>query len=49
MWVKNNKAIMVDGGYGAIPDDILIPYVFTSESLIQLGDGSWCKIKGFGQ
>lgn len=46
LWVKNNKAIMVDGGYGAIPDDILIPYAcLRQESLIQLGDGSWCKIK----
>lgn len=26
LWVKNNKAAMLDGGYGAIPDDILIPY-----------------------
>lgn len=26
LWVKHNKALMVDGGYGAIPDDILIPY-----------------------
>ena len=26
LWVKQNKALMVDGGYGAIPDDILIPY-----------------------
>lgn len=26
LWVKKNKALMVDGGYGAIPDDILILY-----------------------
>jgi len=26
LWVKQNKALMEDGGYGAIPDDILIPY-----------------------
>lgn len=26
LWVKHNKALMADGGYGAIPDDILIPY-----------------------
>jgi len=26
LWVKQNRALMVDGGYGAIPDDILIPY-----------------------
>jgi DNA polymerase I-like protein with 3'-5' exonuclease and polymerase domains len=26
LWVKQNKALMADGGYGAIPDDILIPY-----------------------
>lgn len=26
LWVKQNKALMVDGGYGAIPDEILIPY-----------------------
>lgn len=26
MWVKQNKALMTDGGYGAIPDAILIPY-----------------------
>jgi hypothetical protein len=26
LWVKQNKALMVDGGYGVIPDDILIPY-----------------------
>lgn len=26
LWVKNNKSAMLDGGYGAIPDDILIPY-----------------------
>jgi uracil-DNA glycosylase family 4 len=26
LWVKQNRALMVDGGYGAIPDSILIPY-----------------------
>ena len=26
LWVKQNKALMADGGYGAIPDSILIPY-----------------------
>jgi DNA polymerase I-like protein with 3'-5' exonuclease and polymerase domains len=26
LWVKQNKALMEDGGYGAIPDEILIPY-----------------------
>lgn len=26
LWVKNNKDKMADGGYGAIPDEILIPY-----------------------
>lgn len=26
LWVKQNKAKMADGGYGAIPDEILIPY-----------------------
>lgn len=26
LWVKKNKALMGDGGYGAIPDSILIPY-----------------------
>jgi hypothetical protein len=26
IWVKHNKALMADGGYGAIPDEILIPY-----------------------
>jgi uracil-DNA glycosylase family 4 len=26
LWVKHNKALMVDGGYGAIPDEIIIPY-----------------------
>lgn len=26
LWVKQNKVLMADGGYGAIPDDILIPY-----------------------
>lgn len=26
LWVKHNKALMEDGGYGAIPDEILIPY-----------------------
>ena len=26
LWVKYNKALMADGGYGAIPDEILIPY-----------------------
>ncbi len=26
LWVKENKAKMLDGGYGVIPDAILIPY-----------------------
>ena len=26
LWVKENKALMKDNGYGAIPDEILIPY-----------------------
>lgn len=26
LWKKQNKALMLDGGYGAIPDDILIDY-----------------------
>lgn len=26
MWKKANKDLMVDNGYGAIPDDIIIPY-----------------------
>lgn len=26
LWIKDNKALMADGGYGAIPDEILIPY-----------------------
>jgi len=34
IWVKNNKAKMVDGGYGAIPDQILIPYALADVDVV---------------
>lgn len=47
VWKKENKEKMTkDGGYGAVPTDILFPYSCLQEgSLVQLADGSWKPIK----
>lgn len=45
MWKKENKKLC-EGGYGYIPDKIIIPYAcLRGESKVQLGDGSWRTIR----
>ena len=44
LWKKDNKKLC-EGGYGFIPDKIIIPYACLAwDSLVQLGDGSWERI-----
>ncbi len=46
IWKKENGDKMQDGGYGAIPTEILFPYAcLRQDSLVELEDGSWEKIK----
>lgn len=45
MWRKTHPT-PEESGYALIPDEILIPYAcLRGDSLVQLGDGSWCNIR----
>ena len=34
LWVRKNKGKMVDGGYGAIPDELIIPYAIKDVDVV---------------